>query len=328
MKKNSNTILIAIIAALCIAVFAFYYQERIEAAINSGNFIDAAILNFKRITGLLDFSWKAIGLNFALVAASLLIELYFLGWQNSSLKRLLKPSGTAAGDLWCWLLSVFYLYRIFVLIFSFGIFYVLTSFLVNRFHFDLLSKVTPVIAFIILLVLSDLKHYVRHLITHKVGFLWELHKYHHSAIEMNMITGQRGHFLEAAFISFFDSLLFIMLGAPAEMYLTLIVFREMHVMFVHSDVNWNWGWVGQYILVSPRAHVLHHSAATRHYDSNFGSMFIFWDRLFKTWNDPLIETEKIEIGLPENPFNKQGFFADMILVYKDFLSRLLPEKKG
>lgn len=159
MKKFSNSTLILIIAAICTAVFAFYYQDRIEAAINSGNFADAAVFNFKRITGLLDFSWKAIGLNFALVAASLLIELYFLGWQNSSLKRLLKPSGSAAGDLWCWLLSVFYLYRIFVLIFSFGIFYVLTSFLVNRIHFDLLSKVTPVIAFIILLVLSDLKHY-------------------------------------------------------------------------------------------------------------------------------------------------------------------------
>lgn len=328
MKKNLNNALTLIIAFFCIAVFVFYYQDRILAALHSDNFFEEAVLNFKRITGLLDFSWKTIAFNFGIVALSLLIELVFLGWQNSSLKRLLKPSGTAAGDLWCWLLSVFYLYRIFVLIFSFGIFYVLTSFLVNRFHFDLLSKVNPICAFIILLVLSDLKHYVRHLITHKVGFLWELHKYHHSAIEMNMITAQRGHFLEAAFITFFDSMLFIVLGAPADLYLTLVVFREMHVMFVHSNVNWDWGWVGKYILVSPRAHVLHHSLAPKHFDSNYGSMFIFWDRIFKTWNNPIAETEKIEIGLPENPFNKNGFFNDMILAYKAFLNRLLPDKKA
>ncbi len=328
MIKISNIIFAVILAAVCTAVFVCYYHDRIIAALHSDNFLEIAVLNFKRITGLLDFSWKAIALNFALVAASLLIEWCFLGWQNSSLKRLLKPSGTAMGDLWCWLLSVFYLYRIFVLLFSFGIFYVLTSFLVNRFHFDLLSKVSPVIAFVILLVLSDLKHYVRHLITHKVGFLWELHKYHHSAIEMNMITAQRGHFLEAAFISFFDAMLFIMLGAPADLYLTLVVFREMHVMFVHSNVNWDWGWVGKYILVSPRAHVLHHSLAPKHFDSNYGSMFIFWDRIFKTWNNPLVETEKIEIGLPENPFNKNGFFQDMLLAFKSFLNRLLPEKNN
>lgn len=330
LKNKSFTLKLVLFAAICISVVLFYYKGRILAAAASGDTGAALLYNFKRVTGLFEFSWNAIIMNILVVAGCLLLEMMFTGWDNSSLKRLLfQRNGSTTGDLWCWLLSVFYLYRIFVIIFSFGIFYAAVSFLVNTYHIHLLSYISsPWLQFIIIVVLADLKHFVRHFISHKVGFLWELHKYHHSATEMNMITSERGHFLEAAYISFFDALLFILLGAPMQMFLFLVTFRQVHIMFVHSNVSWNWGWVGKYILVSPRAHRLHHSTATEHHNSNYGSLFIFWDRILNTWYNPEKAAPKIDIGLTPNPFNTSHFFSDMITGYKEFLNKLFVQKNG
>ena len=283
-KKNVQVILFTGVMLALLAVFLFYYREKLGRILASDDLLGTVLANIKQIAGMHNFNLNFFLANLLVTLACFGIEAWSVGWEKSTLHRMLfKRDRSTSGDLWCWFLSLTYVYNIFTLLFSFGIFYVLTSLIVKNLGFKSFNLILNIentgLQFIIVFVLSDLKHFVRHFLCHKINFLWELHKYHHSAEHMNIITSQRGHFIEAGFITLFDALLFVITGTPASFYLSLVLLREAHVMLTHSEVNWNWGWVGKYILISPTAHRLHHSRAPEHYNKNYGNLFVFWDSL-------------------------------------------------
>ena len=74
----------------------------------------------------------------------------------------------------------------------------------------LINKIeSPIVVFILVFAISDFKHYIWHYFMHKRPF-WELHKYHHSATEFNLITTTRGHFLEKGFLTIIDVFVFLL----------------------------------------------------------------------------------------------------------------------
>jgi len=304
------------LAVVAVFVFVGYYHERLLDMVGQPQLLLDAVL---AATRLAEFSLIAVGLNVLVLLAAATIEILGVGWSNSSLQRLLfKRSGTATADLWCWVLSILNLYDLFVLIFSFGLFYVLTSFLFHTVgEFQLITFVeSPVLQLLIIFVLSDLKHYVWHRFMHKMPF-WELHKYHHSATEMNLITTSRGHFIEKGFLTIFDAIMFIVLGAPAEFFVVLVFAREFYSFLLHSNLSWSLGWVGKYILISPLDHRLHHGMADAYFDKNYGTFFIWWDKIFGSY---CRATEKVEIGVKNSSYNEIGFWRSMVLGTQEFLA--------
>ena len=85
-----------------------------------------------------------------------------------------------------------------------------------------------------------------------------------------------------------------------ETYFIVKVLTEIHQLVLHSSIKSDWGFIGRYIFVSPSAHRIHHSIKREHYGKNFGNTFIFWDRLFKTYEPKTIVeklgVEKVEIS--------------------------------
>jgi sterol desaturase/sphingolipid hydroxylase (fatty acid hydroxylase superfamily) len=55
--------------------------------------------------------------------------------------------------------------------------------------------------------------------------------------------------------------------------------------WMHLNVTWPSRWL-EWLIVTPRYHHIHHSDDPAHFDTNFGSLFSFWDRLFGTYYDP------------------------------------------
>jgi sterol desaturase/sphingolipid hydroxylase (fatty acid hydroxylase superfamily) len=310
---KTKTLFLAIVAVL---VFVVYYHNRLLDMVGQPQLLLDTVLATTKIA---EFSMIAIGLNVLVLLAAATIEIFGVGWSNSSLYRLLfNRTGTTAADLWCWVLSVLNLYDLFVLIFSFGLFYVLTSFILHSIgEFQLLTRVeSPVLQLFIIFVLSDLKHYVWHRFMHKMPF-WELHKYHHSATEMNLITTSRGHFIEKGFLTIFDAVMFIVLGVPAQYFVVLVFVREFYSFLLHSNLSWSMGWVGKYILISPLDHRLHHGIADQHFDKNYGTLFIWWDKIFGSY---FKATEKVEIGVKNSLYNEIGFWRSMVLATHEFLT--------
>lgn len=264
---------------------------------------------FLSASGIASFSLSLLYINIGVFFSAAVIDLAVNGWKKSVIKRLIfKPGKSTKGDLWCWALSLFSLYDFFTLIFSFGVFYVIASLIVKTGGFNLIRHIPFVpLQFLLLFLIVDLKHYLWHRFMHQQPF-WELHKYHHSATEFNLMTAARGHFLEKGILVVFDSILFSLMGAPIQQFALLLLLKEFYTQLQHSDINISFGWFGKYIFVSPKAHRLHHSELHVHHDKNFGSVFIFWDRLFRTYSET---DEKIKIGVKNNQYNNYGFWWDM-----------------
>jgi len=165
--------------------------------------------------GLDHFPWEVMYFSLGVTTVAFLIEFSVLGWSNCSLRKLFKFNKSLRNDFICWILDTFNLSSIVGFIFSIGICYYLVGIIQKNIELNLINYITnPYIQISILFLAGDFKNYVRHFIFHKSNTLWELHQFHHSATQFNILTRQRVHFLESEISRFFDVFLFVLLGSP------------------------------------------------------------------------------------------------------------------
>ncbi len=271
------------------------------------------------------FNIEIIGYYFAIIPLILLLEFLIVGWKKSSIKKIVGFEKTVRTDVVFFLLDVFNFYNLITILLSFGLFHLLARLIYNATNFDLIYTIDHVtLQFVVLFLISDFKNYFSHFLFHRFNTLWTLHEFHHSATEFCMLTRFRGHFLETAIKRMVDVIPFAIFGS-VEMYLVVKVLSEIHQCFLHSALKSNWGWIGKYILVSPAAHRLHHSNKRKHYGKNFGSTFIFWDRLFGSYSPDHEAVE--ELGVPGNEYNKNGVLKDIYLGLVNFFVSLKADFK-
>lgn len=168
------------------------------------------------------------------------------------------------------------------------------------------------IAFAILgLLLFDIGHTLSHYAQHRLPFLWEFHKVHHSAEVLTPITAYRTHPIEAIVDNLFQvplqtiglSLFYYLYGSDAV--LPAFVFGQtLYILSVilghlrHTHVWISFGPSLERIFASPAQHQIHHSRAPRHVDKNFSQFFSFLDGMLGTLYVPQSE-EALEFGLTE-----------------------------
>jgi sterol desaturase/sphingolipid hydroxylase (fatty acid hydroxylase superfamily) len=165
---------------------------------------------------------------------------------------------------------------------------------------------------IYLMLVWDFSATYAHYLKHKIPILWELHKVHHSAEVMTPITALRRHPLEAIFGSIVTAMfLGIAIGIwvllfgqgvmPINLFGTLFgiwLWRLTGYNLRHSHVWISYGNFWNRIFISPAQHQVHHSNAPKHYDTNFGHIFSFWDKMLGTLYLPKFE-ERVEFGIDE-----------------------------
>lgn len=156
----------------------------------------------------------------------------------------------------------------------------------------------------------DLGLFVGHYLMHRVPFLWEFHKIHHSAEVLTPATVFRVHPLDdvvnacisALCIGIAQGLWYGLIPTTGsvitvlELNLALFVFYVLGYNLRHSHVWLDFGALER-VFVSPAMHQIHHSVAERHYDKNFGFLFSFWDRAAGTRILASEESEEIRFGL-------------------------------
>ncbi|CAH9051079.1 hypothetical protein PSECIP111854_00664 [Pseudoalteromonas sp. CIP111854] len=155
---------------------------------------------------------------------------------------------------------------------------------------------TAVIAIftVMLFIVDDLTRFLLHLLLHKVPFLWEFHKVHHSAKVLTPFTIYRSHPVESYLYAcrmaltqglvvgfgyhFFGTGLsmFDILGANAFVFLFNIFGANLR----HSHIRFSWGDKLEGWLISPAQHQIHHSDNPKHFDTNLGSALAIWDRMY------------------------------------------------
>lgn len=146
-----------------------------------------------------------------------------------------------------------------------------------------------------LIIMQDLGDYLAHYMLHKVPFLWELHKVHHSATFLSPITSFRVHPLEphlysichtftlapvaGLFVFYWNVTQVELFALLAVSYTITLALTFNHLKHSHFQISLG---ILDYVFISPHMHQLHHSARVEHWDRNMGVIFSVWDWIFRT----------------------------------------------
>lgn len=167
---------------------------------------------------------------------------------------------------------------------------------------------------IVLIVGLDFFDYWMHRLSHNWFPLWRTHEVHHTATELNWLSGSRIHVLELVTVRVIGGALLAALGpADTAVYVFGIVDSFMG-LFTHSNLRINIGYL-KYIINSPEMHRVHHLASKEHQFSNFANKFAMWDWLFGTARLP--QTNEIErIGYGIGYHYPQSLWGQLIHLFR------------
>lgn len=181
-----------------------------------------------------------------------------------------------------------------------------------------LSNKSLLVNFIVLVILSEITFYTTHYLSHKIPFLWEFHRVHHSSVTLDSFSTSRFHI--------FDRILFVVpflvliayLGVTIDGIISYTFFRGFMDRYGHSNINGP-RWVHKLMISSPHFHRWHHSRDPETRDHNFSLHFIVLDVLFRTAYDPDPKDKPPpsqfgEPGYPNNFFIQQ--LMPFIFLYK------------
>jgi hypothetical protein len=137
-----------------------------------------------------------------------------------------------------------------------------------------------VIAFLAL----DFAGYWVHRLAHTVNFFWNNHIVHHSSEEFNLACALRQSISVYFRIYAFLLIPAAMFGVPQQV---IAVVGPLHLFaqfWYHTQHIHKMGWL-EYIIVTPAHHRVHHAINPEYLDKNYGQIFIFWDRMFGTFQE-------------------------------------------
>jgi sterol desaturase/sphingolipid hydroxylase (fatty acid hydroxylase superfamily) len=246
----------------------------------------------------------------AVFAAVLTIELFCVGWSRSSARALLSPDRSATADIVWFVLVETSISVAIGAAMLLGVTLLWNALLAGYVRLNLLSYVPLAFArFCIYVVILDLLNYWFHRLCHRIPSLWELHKFHHSASQFTVLTATRDHPLERTLQSVFVALPLSLLGPPNAEYVVAALLLSLIGPLKHSRLDWSFGWIGEWLIQSPRAHRVHHSTNPSHYNCNFASVLQLWDKLFRTAAPHDSRAERV--GLSADEFVNSGLIRDI-----------------
>ena len=136
-----------------------------------------------------------------------------------------------------------------------------------------------------------------HRINHTFPALWKFHELHHEEKELNVYSTFHFHPKELAISTGWRIILFPLMGInPAALLMYEAVFFTI-ILFHHSNFRLSYFWDKLFstVIVTPGLHHLHHSVKIEESNSNYGSVFSFWDRIFRSRT--IFTTQPVKYGL-------------------------------
>lgn len=152
-----------------------------------------------------------------------------------------------------------------------------------------------VLAFLLL----DLSFYYWHRANHAWPLLWRFHNAHHIDPDLDVTTAMRFHFVEIGYSAAFRALQVTVIGGAPWVFIAYETAFQLNTLFHHSNVRLSVAIERalSLVIVTPRMHGIHHSKRFDEINSNWSSVFSWWDRLHGTLRLNVPQAE-IDIGVP------------------------------
>jgi sterol desaturase/sphingolipid hydroxylase (fatty acid hydroxylase superfamily) len=186
------------------------------------------------------------------------------------------------------------------------------------------------LATVLELLAYEFAYWYVHYLCHRIPFLWEFHKVHHSAEVLTVMTEMRQHPVEIISVvngislttgMVFGAMTYVFgpgVGAftlfNANVALMLFLITYGHLRHTHIWIAFT-GLAGK-ILVSPAHHQIHHSTDPKHYDKNLGFALSVWDWAFGTLYIPSKTPEVRQFGVTER---REDFETVARVFYRPFV---------
>ena len=153
-------------------------------------------------------------------------------------------------------------------------------------HLALFQQEITITSIIIAFIAIDFYGYWSHRLAHQINFLWNKHAIHHSSEEFNLSCALRQSI--SSFVNLFTFLLIpaALLGVPAKVIAITLPIHLFLQFWYHTKHIKKLGFLEQ-IIVTPSHHRVHHAINPEYMDKNHGQIFIFWDKLFGTYQEEL-----------------------------------------
>ena len=163
-------------------------------------------------------------------------------------------------------------------------------------------------------IIFDLCSYWAHNISHNQRFWWATHVTHHSGEDYNLSTSFRLSWVQYLKIIFM--LPVALLGFHPVIFFVTNQIAILFQFWVHTEYIRKMPPLFEYIFATPSNHRVHHGSQEKYINKNYGATFIFWDRIFGTYQ---AEEEQAVYGITSNISNKSNplhinfhEYADMI----------------
>ena len=190
------------------------------------------------------------------------------------------------------------------------------GFLVN--HLSIYKIETTWIVYLIAFIVIDFYGYWTHRWAHQINFFWNKHVIHHSSEEFNLPCALRQSV--SSFVNIFTFLLIpaALFGVPAEV-IAIVLPLHLFMQFWYHTKHINKLGFLEKIIVTPSHHRVHHAINPKYMDKNHGQIFIFWDKLFGTFQEELPhEPAVFGITRPAQTWNPLVInFQHLFLMFKD-----------
>ncbi|WP_445229639.1 sterol desaturase family protein [Duganella rhizosphaerae] len=192
----------------------------------------------------------------------------------------------------------------------------------------------PLGSFLVYFVVLDFFDYWYHRASHQFNWWWGLHGLHHSQQNMNLWSDNRNHLLDDLLRDVYMGVIALCIGVEPSQYVMLVSVSRILQSLQHANVRIHFGRVGEWLLVSPRYHRMHHAIGVGHESHgkgtlggcNFAVLLPIWDIIFRTANftpayvatgirDQLPQTDAQGVVTPGREYGK-GFWAQQWLGLK------------
>ena len=164
----------------------------------------------------------------------------------------------------------------------------------------------------------DFYGYWSHRLAHQINFLWNKHAIHHSSEEFNLACALRQPIASLANLFTFLLIPAALLGVPAPVIAITLPLHLFLQFWYHTKHIKKMGFL-ENILVTPSHHRVHHAINPEYLDKNHSQIFIFWDKLFDTFQAELDDVPPVfGITRPAHTWNPIKInFQHLTLLIKD-----------
>ena len=160
------------------------------------------------------------------------------------------------------------------------------------------------------LIVQTFAGYWTHRLLHQYPLLWRIHRVHHADTAVDVSTSLRNHPFELLVTLPVSVVVTLAIGAPISIVTAGQTIIVAATIWEHADISLppRIDRALSAVILTPRLHRLHHSPERAIHDSNFGTVFSFWDRLFGTLRD--LEVRQ-KVGLGGQVTRPDHFLAQM-----------------